>query len=175
MNKFPINTSQCIYTGFVSENVIFSCDQAALWMVKSVCSSVTPFYPRPFFASGYCCCLRLYRRLSVTKFVRAMTHHPFKLESPNLDHRCKRPCLRCLLFLGWLTMTFKVKFNFAGLWTQAGNRRGGLATEGFAGPAGLVIICENYIGFYCWDLQLTCRTCNLNDFAVPRAGMIWPY
>ena len=30
-------------------------------------------------------------RPSFTKFVRAITHHPFKLESPNLDHRCKRP------------------------------------------------------------------------------------
>ena len=27
----------------------------------------------------------------VTKFVRAITHHPFKLESANLDHWCKRP------------------------------------------------------------------------------------
>ena len=39
-------------------------------------------------------------RPSVTKFVRAITHHPFKLGSPNLDHRCKRPWLRSLLFLG---------------------------------------------------------------------------
>ena len=28
--------------------------------------------------------------------VRAITHHPFKLGSPNLDHRCKRPWLRSL-------------------------------------------------------------------------------
>ena len=39
-------------------------------------------------------------RPSVTKFVRAITHHPSKLGSPNLDHRCKRPWLRSLLFLG---------------------------------------------------------------------------
>ena len=39
---------------------------------------------------------------------------------------------------------------------------GELATEAFAGPAGLAIICENYNGFYCRDLQLTCRTCNFN-------------
>ena len=37
---------------------------------------------------------------SVTKFVRAITHHPFKLGSLNLDHRCKRPWLRSLLFWG---------------------------------------------------------------------------
>ena len=32
--------------------------------------------------------------------VRAITHHTFKLGSPNLDHRCKRPWLRSLLFWG---------------------------------------------------------------------------
>ena len=37
-------------------------------------------------------------RPSVTKFVRAITHHPSKLGSPNLDHRW--PWLRSLLFLG---------------------------------------------------------------------------
>ena len=51
-------------------------------------------------------------RPSVTKFVRAITHYPFKLGSANLDHRCKTPWLRSLLFWGWLTLAFKVKFNF---------------------------------------------------------------
>ena len=32
--------------------------------------------------------------------VHTITHHPFKLGSPNLDHRCKRPWLRSLLFWG---------------------------------------------------------------------------
>ena len=32
--------------------------------------------------------------------VRTITHQPFKLESPNLKHRCKTPWLRCLLFWG---------------------------------------------------------------------------
>ena len=44
--------------------------------------------------------------------VRAITHHPFKLGSPNLDHRCKIPWLRSPLFWGWLTLTFKIKFIF---------------------------------------------------------------
>ena len=39
---------------------------------------------------------------SVTKFVRAITHYPFKLGSPNLDQRCKRPWLRSLLFCGMI-------------------------------------------------------------------------
>ena len=34
------------------------------------------------------------------EFVRAITLHPFKLESPNLKRRCKTPCLRSLLFCG---------------------------------------------------------------------------
>ena len=39
-------------------------------------------------------------RPSFTKFVRAITHHPFKLGSPNLDQRCKTPWLRPLMFWG---------------------------------------------------------------------------
>ena len=51
-------------------------------------------------------------RPSVRPFFRAITHYSFKPGSPNLDHRCKKPWLRSLLFWGWLTLTFKVKFNF---------------------------------------------------------------
>ena len=57
-------------------------------------------------------------RPSVTKFVRVITHHPFKLGSPNLDHRCKRPWLRSLLFWGVIdlwpsrsNLTSKSKFT----------------------------------------------------------------
>ena len=32
--------------------------------------------------------------------VHAITHHPFKIGSPNMDHRCKRPWLRSLLLCG---------------------------------------------------------------------------
>ena len=53
---------------------------------------------------------------SITKFVCAINHHPSKIESPNLDHRCKRPQLRSLLFLfwfcDWLTWIFSFIFNF---------------------------------------------------------------
>ena len=62
------------------------------------------FYPRPVLASGYCRCLRLSvcvsGRPSITKFVRTITHQPFKLGSPNLVQRCKRPLSRSLLFCG---------------------------------------------------------------------------
>ena len=33
------------------------------------------------------------------ELVCVITHHPFKLESPNLNHRCKRPWSRSQLFL----------------------------------------------------------------------------
>ena len=36
------------------------------------------------------------------ELVRAITHHPFQLGSPNLDQRCKRPWLRSLLFCGMI-------------------------------------------------------------------------
>ena len=63
------------------------------------------FYPRPVLVFGYCRCLRLSVCVSVCvcgnhMLVRAITHHPFELGSPNLDHRCKRPWLRSLLFWG---------------------------------------------------------------------------
>ena len=43
-------------------------------------------------------------RLSVIKFVRTITQHPFKLGSPNLNHRCNRPWLRSLLFWGFIEL-----------------------------------------------------------------------
>ena len=52
-------------------------------------------------AIGYCRYLRLSVRPCVNNLlVRAITRDPFKLGSPNLNHRCKRPWLRSLLFLG---------------------------------------------------------------------------
>ena len=42
-----------------------------------------------------CMCLSVHHEL-----FRAIIHQPFKLGSPNLDQRCKRPWLRSLLFCG---------------------------------------------------------------------------
>ena len=63
------------------------------------------FYPRPVLAFGYCRCLRLCVCLCVCVcvnhlLVRAITRDSFKLGSPNLNQRCKRPRLRPLLFCG---------------------------------------------------------------------------
>ena len=81
------------------------------------------FYPRPVLAFRVlslpaCVCVRLsvcvYVRVSYNHaLVRTITQQPFKLGSPNWDHRCKRPSLISLLFfLGWMILTFKVKFDF---------------------------------------------------------------
>ena len=85
--------------------VIFSCDQAALWMVFSDRLSVRLshiFTPGQFWPSGIvvaCVCLCV-RPSGNHLLVRTITQHPFKLGSPNLHHRCKRPWLRSLLFWG---------------------------------------------------------------------------
>ena len=82
--------------------------------------SAPSYYPRPVLAFGYYRCLRL----SVCVFVhpsicvcgkhllvRAITHHPFKLRSPNLYQMCKRPWLRSLLFLGVIDLDRQVNFK----------------------------------------------------------------
>ena len=59
------------------------------------------FLPEASMAIGYCRCLHLSVRPCVNHLlVRAITRDPFKLGSPNLNHRCKRPWLRSLLFWG---------------------------------------------------------------------------
>ena len=85
------------------------------------------FYLRPVLAFGYCRCLCqcVYVCLSVCvfvnhKFVRTITHHPFKLGSPILDQRCKTPWLGFLFFRGdWPRSSrsnFTRKSNFMLFW-----------------------------------------------------------
>ena len=67
------------------------------------------FYLRPVLAFGYCRCLRVCVCVCVClsvnhQLVHAIIHQPFKLESPNLDQRCKRPWLRSLLFCGTIDL-----------------------------------------------------------------------
>ena len=78
------------------------------WMIHlipaSVTDPVTVFLPKASFGlrvlslpASVCVCVR---PCVNHELVRAITHHPFQLGSPNLDQRCKRPWLRSLLFCG---------------------------------------------------------------------------
>ena len=78
-------------------------------LVPILQQSDSQFYPRPVLAFGYCRCLRMCVCVCVClsvnhQLVRAITHQPFKLESPNLDQRCKRHWLRSLLFFGTIDL-----------------------------------------------------------------------
>ena len=84
-----------------------------VWCMSSICPSVRPSICHTFLAEAsfglwvlslpesvcLCVCLSVCV-CGKHVLVRAITRHPFKLGSPNLDHRCKRPWLRSLLFLG---------------------------------------------------------------------------
>ena len=67
-----------------------------------------PFLPEASFGlrvlslpASVCLCVCLSVCVSVNpELVRAINHHAFKLEPPNLDKRCKTTWLRSLLFLG---------------------------------------------------------------------------
>ena len=60
-----------------------------------------PASPEASMAIGHCRCLRLFVRPCVNHLlVRAIPRDPFKLGSPHLNHECKRPWLRSLLFCG---------------------------------------------------------------------------
>ena len=70
------------------------------------------FLPEACMAIGYCCCLGLSVRPCVNHLlVRAITRDLFKLGSPNLNHRCKRPWLRSLLFWGVIDLYLQGQIN----------------------------------------------------------------
>ena len=57
------------------------------------------FWPSGIVVACICLCVRPTVCVCGNHLlVRAITHYPVKLGSPNLDHRCKRPWLRSLLF-----------------------------------------------------------------------------
>ena len=62
------------------------------------------FWPPGIVVAGVCPSVRQSVRPSVTKFVGAITHHPFKLESPSFEHRCKLSKLRSLLFFRFIDL-----------------------------------------------------------------------
>ena len=59
------------------------------------------FYPRPVMAFGYCHRLNLSLCVSVNhKLVGAISPHPFKLKSPNLDQKMQNILLKVPIVLG---------------------------------------------------------------------------
>ena len=72
------------------------------WKDTMTSSNANVFTRGQFWLSGIvvacvCVCVSINHG-----FVRAITHQPFKLGSPNLDQMCKRPWLRALLFCGMI-------------------------------------------------------------------------
>ena len=85
----------------------------SFWMLDSYFPNLA-FYLRPVLAFGYCHRLRLCVSVCVCVslcvnhlLVRSITRDPFKIGSPNLDQRCKRPWLRSLLFWGSIDLEFQ--------------------------------------------------------------------
>ena len=81
-------------------------------IIRMFMSMTIHFYPRPVLAFGYCRCLHLCVCVCVCLSVNhllicAITWDPFKLGSPNLDQRCKRPWLRSLLFFGLIDLALQ--------------------------------------------------------------------
>ena len=58
-----------------------------------------------FLLSPASVCVCVYVCVSVNhQFLRTITCHPLKLQSPKLDQKCKTPRLRSLLFLGYIDL-----------------------------------------------------------------------
>ena len=84
-----LTTGWTILTSSILLNVIYPCfGLRVLSLPVSVCLCI-----RPSVRPSVCVCGK-------HLLVHAITHHPFKLGSLNLDPRCKRPWSRSLLFWG---------------------------------------------------------------------------
>ena len=100
LETLKIWVNKCVFEKYTVEITAASLrgkliENGTLWKECILC-------PRPVLAFGYCRCLRLSVCVSARPsvcvcgnhvLVRAITHHPFKLGSPNLDHRCERSLL----------------------------------------------------------------------------------
>ena len=83
------------------------CEHPWTMYVMDLCLNMVKFFTHgQFWPSGIVvACVCLYVCVCVRVFgnhelVRTIIHQPFKLGSPNLDQRCKRPWLRAQLFCG---------------------------------------------------------------------------
>ena len=70
------------------------------------------FYPMPVWPSGIViACICVVRPCVNHLLVSVITRDLFKLGSPNLDHRCKRPWLRSLSFWGVIDLCLQGQIN----------------------------------------------------------------
>ena len=81
------------------------------------------FWPSGIVVACVCVCVCVSVRLCVNHLlVRAITRDLFKLGSPNLDQRCKRPWLRSLFFFFFCISDSKFFFSLwrcaLGLWNS---------------------------------------------------------
>ena len=84
-----------------------------LWSVFTRCQ----FWPSGIVIACVCVCVCVCVSLCVNHLlVCAITWDPFKLGSPNLDQRCKRPWLRSLLFWGAIDLDLQGQ-----IWLQSQN------------------------------------------------------
>ena len=112
------NKRKCTNTGFaIKRSIIFKTLLASsvrhhsynsiryAWMLSHL------FTRGQLWPSGIvvaCVCLCMCVCVSVNhQFVRTITCHPLKLQSPNLDKKCKTSWLRSLLFWGFIDLDFQ--------------------------------------------------------------------
>ena len=92
--RFPDNIFGCILMNHVYR--VLRNDKKYQYVLLPEASFGLRVLSLPAFV---CVCVRV----SVNhEFVCAITHQPFKLGSPNLDQKCKRPWLRALSFCGMI-------------------------------------------------------------------------
>ena len=107
-----------------SNHYLAAVKQLYEWFSPSVCLSFHPsvllsrlFNRGQIWPSGTavaCICLCVGPSVHVCsnhKFVHTTTCHLFKLESPNLDQKCRTTWLRSLLFWGLLTVTLQCQIK----------------------------------------------------------------
>ena len=130
------HTVKSTYMAVVSKKITIGIPLGAcgfgIWssLVSLILQQLGHFYPSLVLALSYCYCLHLSVCLSVNPCVCinlrlfcAITHHLFKLGSPNLDQSCKTTWLRSLLFLGdwpwpWRSyLSYKSTFHYASFYT----------------------------------------------------------
>ena len=111
----------CRNSSALAMELLQSCAKPSKWTVCnrsriSHCGLVRPFLPEASYGLRVlslpasvcvcvCACVCMCVCVSVNhQFVRTITCHPLKLQSPNLDQKCKTPWLRSLLFLGFIDL-----------------------------------------------------------------------